>query len=225
VSVTNNVSAPPNTQNSLFDLFSCISPAKSLIGDSLPQPIQTEIFPVRCPKMPNDLKSTSTSSHSSSNLKPSVFVDKSTNKDSPSSNQRQPNLTYRGCLSSRKISTSPLNNKKFSGTNSSSIPFSSSGKSVKSNFVGNLKIIPKNKSLFVSGFHESTMESENLEFLKRKSSSFSNASFLCIRKLNSKTRRDVFGFKIDLCPKLFSIIYNEGFWPDGVLYQEFIKRP
>jgi len=223
VSILNDNSVPPNKQKSLFDLSPRVSPTKSLIGDTLPVPLKPQIFPVPNPKVVADSKSTSTSAKSSSTpLNSQVSVDISVNKDSPSSSQRQPNLSYRACLTSKTTSTPPLSKEKSSETNSSSIPASSSGNSAKS--VGNLRIIPKNKSLFVSRFHEATKESEIIDFLKGKSSFFSNAR-MSIRKLNSKTKREISSFKIDVSPKLFAIINNEGFWPEGVIFHEFVNRP
>ena len=86
-----------------------------------------------------------------------------------------------------------------------------------------LIVVAPRKTIFVSRLHPDTTVDNLRTYIKTKIPNLPDNG-IKIFKFNKSQPRDISSFKIITPAKLFNLIVNRTFWPDGLLVKEFVFR-
>lgn len=88
---------------------------------------------------------------------------------------------------------------------------------------GDLVVVPPRKTIFISRLSSDTSIENIVNYVKLNFSEF-NDNDCRILKFNYSGPRDISSFRIIVPVKVFGVLSEQSFWPDGVLVKEFIPR-
>lgn len=104
-----------------------------------------------------------------------------------------------------------------------SVSAPSAQSSLSTSDTGNLVVVPPRKTIFISRLSPDTSVDKIVNFIKLNFSEF-NDKDCKVFKFNYSEPRDISSFRIIVPRKVFDVLIEQSFWPEGVLVREFIPR-
>lgn len=87
-----------------------------------------------------------------------------------------------------------------------------------------LKLVPPQKTIFLSRFDSSTSEDDIVSYIKAVLNLENNNGISC-NKFKFKTAREIASFTVKLPSSLFNLIVDPLKWPENTVVREFVTRP